>query len=243
MMAGWRIDAQAGEDLTFERCKGGYFSTDEAYTLKVVGKTETGAGKNLLNIADMELGKYNYGTGEPEPSTNQFRTKTPIVLPEGTDFLALSNNKSLNCRLFFYDETQRFISTVTVPCRTAAAVPSSAVYVHVITGTLSGGQQALEENEYQMEVGENATAYEPYGKGVQCVRAGASITCGNTVILPRDLQEGDMWMPTLGKIVRADGSVESVDVQPICAQAGTAVVTQEGEELSATLSATMLVRR
>ena len=39
MQAQWRADSRQGESLTFQNCKGGYFSVDEKYALKVIGKT------------------------------------------------------------------------------------------------------------------------------------------------------------------------------------------------------------
>ncbi len=51
----WEEDTQSGENLQFELCKGGMFSSDDEFGLKVVGKTEQrpNNGKNLLKPPGM----------------------------------------------------------------------------------------------------------------------------------------------------------------------------------------------
>lgn len=50
LISQWKLDESSGPDLHFEQCKGGYFSTNDEYGLKVVGKTyqTTTTGKNIF---------------------------------------------------------------------------------------------------------------------------------------------------------------------------------------------------
>ncbi len=207
---------------------------------------------------------YNDSTGVPEETTaNRYRTKSPIFC-NGISYLTVSNNAGLNVRLGFYSDSG-FLYSVSAKNGASVQVPGEAIYFHFYTGALSIALVPT-DLDYMLEIGQTASPHEPYGLSASLrfenckggyfsteeeytlklhgpATAVAKVVCGNGVTLPTDLNEGDVWMPMLGKIVRADGSVESVDVQPIFAYPGTVTVTQEGEGLSATLSATMLVRR
>ncbi len=45
----WKAETKAGEGLRFEKCKGGYFSVQEEYGLKVVGKTRQNNAPSIVN--------------------------------------------------------------------------------------------------------------------------------------------------------------------------------------------------
>lgn len=59
MQAQFKMDTNSGTSLTFEQCKGGYFSTLDEYGLKVIGKTaQTGipTPENLVEIQCVKAG-------------------------------------------------------------------------------------------------------------------------------------------------------------------------------------------
>ncbi len=49
MQAQWRADTQSGTSLTFENCKGGYFSSKDEYGLRVIGKATQNASPSPLS--------------------------------------------------------------------------------------------------------------------------------------------------------------------------------------------------
>ena len=238
MQAAWRADTQRGESLAFENCKGGLFSTDPAFALKVEGKTDGDSlvkagstvscrGKNLWPHGDVHFQGY--------------KTGHTISLPAGT--------YSFSARIFSED-TDSTRSLVIVTCgesTTAVPVPrqegrsgfsftipgGSTNFSLYASSTLSnstnGGRDAASFEDIMVEEGSTRTDYAPYSY--------------SEITLPCDLHANDAWFPALGKVTRSDGSDETYPVQNLTAATGKCFVCQEFLDLPADLTATMLVRR
>ncbi len=194
MQAQWKADAQSGEALTFERCKGGYFSDRGEFGLKAVGKTEqkTRTGKNLFDYTKASL-REDYSDGLITIVDNgvsyfgDYYFQTPITLAKGKAYtasysgnnvgtysigfggnnVAIVNKRSGESFVWDFDETEAYL------------------YLYKDTPTVVG--EALFLN-IQFEEGYTATEYEPYCGGIpspnpdypqpiRCVRAGTRIRC------------------------------------------------------------------
>ncbi len=100
--------------------------------------------------------------------------------------------------------------------------------------TITISSEVMRENvtveNIQLELGENATNFE-------------NGALGGKIEVPCDLYEGDIWYPTIGKIIRGDNNIELYKPQKLFAPKGDIRVFQNPKELMAGLSATMLTAR
>ncbi len=203
MQAQWQADTQSGESLRFTACKGGYFSTDDRYGLRVVGKTvqdgtptpdapvpircvKTGTtvrvhGKNLAPQA-VESGLWG---PDGLPYFSAFSTRvTEIPVPATSQWLTISSNLPIFRWVLLSDgavvQSQLVDGSVTVcGVDTDTGAPNQTIKI-----TLNGSASDFEW--IQVEEGEDATAFfAPRDLSVPC-----------------DLYEGDIWYPATGKVER-----------------------------------------
>lgn len=235
----WKADTQNGSSLTIQRCKGGFFSTKEEYGLKVIG-----------HQADNRCVK----TGTRVTATSQMTVATAWI--NASNQLAYSSD-SFSVRLSVSSSTQYelFLDSNATSLFRAGVTSSSAMPVLGAPITLSPCVRGNAPDHITLNAGTNARfIWVQIASGQR--QAIYSLTVidksnGTTfkpfvmseVIVPCDLYEGDVWYPMSGKVGKANGVVEWYDPQPIFAPQGTVQVTQTPVELSADLSATMLVRR
>lgn len=119
-------------------------------------------GKNLANISDSENGGIN-ANGNNVTDANNWRSTSLIPIKGGQEYTLHANGMAIT-RLYFYDASGTFISprVVSQTDTVTATAPSNAVYAKWTiykTGITSVDVQSA---NVQLELGSEATAYEPY---------------------------------------------------------------------------------
>lgn len=182
--------------LSFERCKGGYFSSIEDYALKVIGRqaqedasapiqcVKAGTkvivlGKNLFNKDTVTQGAYLSVAGTVV-SSGAWSYSDYIAVKPDTKYTLHSSSIGNAPATCFYTANKTFISGVRHDNQNPKvfATPANAAFVRVSVyiNSLSNAQ---------FEEGETATPYAAYD--------------ANSVTLPCDLYDGDVWYPMSGK--------------------------------------------
>lgn len=210
MQAQFKMDTNSGTSLTFEQCKGGYFSTLDEYGLKVIGKTAQNAlsGKNLFNPLWSDCRLVN-GIAYTTKDTVGLVTSDFIDM---THYNYIAINYAGSCG-WYSDKSESTI--VQYDNKGVQNIfrcyqkPDGANYVRV-TSLMGLDIMAQSYNEAVTSV----DAYEPYCGGIpspnpdypqeiQCVKAGTRVLCGESgVVVPCDLYEGDSWYPMTGKVIK-----------------------------------------
>ncbi len=212
-MSRWTADRQAGESLTFEACKGGYFSTKEEYGLRVVGKTAqyTLTGKNLC--ARNEIASQP-GNDTRAISVGLLKDLCPML--KAGDTAVVSANHPYPTHDGEYIFLIGSLSSVyygSPHTYTQEEIDAGINFYKCLRDDDPIAYEDITINHVQFELGETVTSYEPYCGGmpcpsptnpapIQCVKAGTVIRCGNAITVPCDLYEGDVWYPAGGKVVK-----------------------------------------
>ena len=115
------------------------------------------SGKNLFS-SEMEYGIID-GTGSNVENNNGIRTKGYIPIEPNTTYY-LSNDHNYNQNLYYYDSSFNYVrySETTGSFTT----PNGVAYLR--TRTAAGSTQNDLSTLYQLELGNQKTEYEPYGK-------------------------------------------------------------------------------
>lgn len=111
--------------------------------------------KNLLNYSSIEIGRFDFSTGEKVPDSSQIRTSTPIKVKPNESY-AISGVASGQVRVFLYDGNMKMISTVLRSDNSVVETTGSTVFVNV------AGIKSAWSEQIQLEIGSEATGYEPY---------------------------------------------------------------------------------
>lgn len=111
--------------------------------------------KNLLNYSSIEIGRFDFSTGEKVPDSSQLRTSTPIKVKPNESY-AISGVASGQVRVFLYDGNMNMISTVLRSDNSVVSTTGSTVFVNV------AGIKSAWSEQIQLEIGSEATGYEPY---------------------------------------------------------------------------------
>lgn len=135
-------------------------------------KDTIGLSKNLIDKAAMQSGNYSPVNGGEQPSDNWIRTPH-IPVQENTEYTLSGHGPASTtaARLCFYDASDTFISSVNAmgPGDTdpvTFTTPPNTAYVGINVANAVGIGLNPSDNEYansvQLELGPNATTYEPY---------------------------------------------------------------------------------
>ena len=117
-------------------------------------------GKNLFS-SEMEIGGINNETGNIRGDTDRIRTKDFIEVQPNTVY-TLQNDIDYNLLIYEYDENKGFIQyTGQFTNPTTWTTNSNTHYIKVRTG--SNFLPPDMKINYQLELGDTATEYEPYG--------------------------------------------------------------------------------
>lgn len=116
--------------------------------------------KNLLNYSSIEIGRFDFSTGEKMPDSSQFRTSTPIKVKPYESY-AISGVASGQVRVFLYDGNMNMISTVLRSDNSVVETTGSTVFVNV------AGIKSAWSEQIQLEIGSEATGYEPYIEDIE----------------------------------------------------------------------------
>ncbi len=198
MQAQWQASEQAGEILTFEHCKGGYFSADETYSLRLVGRTaqDTLTGKNLVDFPNYEAftpsNNIRANTNARFPTTylaNTAYTLSAMIEQEpgclyGVGFEIKYTDGATDYCWLRYKGADIAASVTSDPAKTISTIKFSYDSVHNV--------RVL---DVQLEVGTVATTYEPYcGRipapnpnypmPIRCVRADTVVRCRGKNLCP-----------------------------------------------------------
>ena len=84
---------------------------DEAEYIDYGEQKQHRVRKNLLNYSSIEIGRFDFSTGEKVPDSSQLRTSTPIKVKPNESY-AISGVASGQVRVFLYDGNMNMISTV-----------------------------------------------------------------------------------------------------------------------------------
>ena len=117
-------------------------------------------GKNLLN-SEIEGGEYNINTGEKRGDAGAYRTATPVEIEPNTTYKYSINGSNYAINVLEYDKDMNFIGYLTstvIPKDSSFKTSSNAKYINIFRGTTAGNEN------WQVEPGDTATSYEPYGK-------------------------------------------------------------------------------
>ncbi len=221
IMSQWQLDIQEGESLHFENCKGGYFSADDEYGLKVVGKTRQAlSGKNLFDISQVVSNPpymINDGNGNliVTSSSETSCISTGKTLAElcpklqvgdvcmlsfdytvfGRDYIYLSGIDAL----WYYSETPLTITQETL---------NSTVWFY---GNYPDLTSASVISNIQIELGTIITDYEPYCGGeaapIQCVKQGSKVIYRGKNLVPFPYTYGTQTINGVTFEVQEDGSI------------------------------------
>ncbi len=205
MQAQWQPEEQAGESLTFEQCKGGCFSTDERYGLRVTGVVaqESRTGKNLLDPDAVGAITFTdssgntvtrFGVTVDRAGTLSYRS-TAAAGSQYIYICLLENGVQVGANRYLVVADKSYTGNVTV-----ADGQQLLIYNALGSGqTQAGTAAALRTHEAQIEVGSLPTAYEPYCGGIPApspaspkplrrVKAGTVIRCrGRNLLSIKDI--------------------------------------------------------
>ncbi len=236
MQAQWKAETQSGESLTFEHCKGGYFSRLDAWGLRVVGKTaqESLSGKNLWPVGVINRYRsHTYGYRYTMSAANVELVKNALIPGETYVYSSYSASPSYSLNMGyieFYGADNKYLFSMHRSGKNASAtskvIPESigettAIYVE--------GYDAGSPNLTQIMLRHASTSeeYEAYNGGVpvpnpdnpksiQCVKAGTVISCGECqLVTPCDLYEADIYYPASGRVVRYNGYIASYNGETV----------------------------
>lgn len=116
--------------------------------------------KNLLNYSSIEIGRFDFSTGEKVPDSSQLRTSTPIKVKPYESY-AISGVASGQVRVFLYDGNMNMISTVLRSDNSVVETTGSTVFINV------AGIKSAWSEQIQLEIGSEATGYEPYIEDIE----------------------------------------------------------------------------
>lgn len=235
MQAAWRPDTKRGEHLTFENCKGGFFSTNSNYALKIEGKTD---GDRLVKAGSLICcdGKNHWDIGNIlfQGSVSGLL----LSLPAGTYTFSADESSDGPGTLYYIasvtcqsNTTNHLIRRENSRARFTFSVQGGEVVLSISSSNdpVTGEQTTAMFKNIMVEEGETATDYAPHSH--------------SEITPPCDLQAGDVWYPAFGKVTRADGSDEAYPAQNLIAAKGKCLVHQSPIDLPADITATVPVRR
>lgn len=124
----------------------------EPYGYRVLVTIE---GKNLLDYSSLEVGRFDFSTGEKTPDSSQFRTSAPIKVKPNESY-AISGVASGQIRVFLYDDNMNMISTALYSDNDIVSTTSSTMFANI------AGIKSSWSAQIQFELGSEATEYEPY---------------------------------------------------------------------------------
>ena len=133
---------------------------DEAEYIDYGEQKQHRVRKNLLNYSSIEIGRFDFSTGEKVPDSSQLRTSTPIKVKPNESY-AISGVASGQVRVFLYDGNMNMISTVLRSDNSVVETTGSTVFVNV------AGIKSAWSEQIQLETGSEATGYEPYSEDTE----------------------------------------------------------------------------
>ncbi len=205
----WKAETQTEKDLHFELCKGGYFSDQEEYGLKVVGKTDqkTLTGKNLFNGV-LQGGYYGDADFGVVGSENLNFVSSKIFLKKGTYTLSASVPLSY---------VRLIINGVYYAVGHQTFTNEADGMVGFSIRRADNTNWDYEGTIIQIEEGTAATSIEPYCCGVpspnpdypqeiQCVKAGTKVRVTGKNLLPYPYSDTQTTKCGITIIDNGDGS-------------------------------------
>jgi len=157
----------ADNEPTVEQCDKMFANYFEGTKSTVSASRLKSVGKNLFD-GEVELGSIASSTGVPVTSSSSVRTKNFVPVKPNTTYL-ISNDKGYSTEnAYAYDYNKNYIGAFVgdVPFTTGATT-------HYIKWRTRGGQ--WNENDltvkFQLEIGSQATPYEPYTESTQYIIA------------------------------------------------------------------------
>lgn len=233
MQAQFKMNTQSGTNLNFEQCKGGYFSTLDAYGLKVIGKTAQAGIPTPENPVEIQCVKAG---------TRVFCGESGVVVPcdlyEGDSWYPMTG------KVIKTKATKQLTANDGWAYYTASCNRAGVLVTDMILGTIGRGLGYC-------NIAKNNSNWN--GNYLQCFFGAGNNLFYLTLATSRGttLEEFKQVIQSVydnGGEVRIVYTlktpvIEQYDPQFISAPQGTVSVTQVPTELTAELSATMLVRR
>lgn len=131
-------------------------------------------GKNLLDMSagNIELGKYINNSGTVQSSTSNFYNTKYIPVKPSTKYTISTNTNVSYVSFMEYDESKSFtlrtLFGASQPRLTQATITTRADTAYILIGSNPIGSAITMDDvtaiKWQVEEGENATSYEPYGR-------------------------------------------------------------------------------
>ena len=134
----------------------------------------TRAGKNLISDYKELVGRYLKDDGEPSGSSVSWDTSPFYPITGNKNYYLSCENPPLSSqapRICFYDINKRLISYVNAMVNRTISTPSNAVFIR-----LSLFHAAY---NYQLEVGNTKTSYEPYTGNIYTIQLGETVYGGS----------------------------------------------------------------
>ncbi len=196
LQAQWTADMQTGESLTFSACKGGFFSSDREFALRISGRTTQNvlSGKNRLDPdAKLDNRLLSWADG-----TVVYEGKSVV-----SDYIPISPGATYTCshaaQWCVYDAAKTYLGAIKVDGtlatstgysgKTATVPAGNAAYLRLgIRSVYNDGENMTDVTDMQLELGDTATAFEPYCGGIPapsqaypqpicCTKAGTVVQC------------------------------------------------------------------
>ncbi len=236
MMAQWRADRQSGESLTFENFKGGCFSTDGEYGLRVTGRSAQNTLPTPLSPAAIQKVKAGTTIRCTDIAASQREVTTPCDLYEGDVWYPQTGKVERHACVIHLTPDLNYLMYI--------SGSSNRIYANLLDAS---------EDHAACFCTHSATASAP---GAPYLFVGANNTFVYWNNMPAYLgittiAEFKTWLQGLedrGESVyvvyrKSTPSVEQYEPQPLSAAAGTVNISQTPAELPASLSAALPVRR
>ncbi len=218
MESQWQAVTDIGEALHFEMCKGGYFSDQEEYGLRVTGKTfqdGTPAPDAPVPIQCVKAGTRVMVCGKnlvdcPEEITFKRSTYCDalkqglIKLPHGYEYRIGYDTESDEhdylfgrsyCHIIYSDRT-----TIDISGRGAAVILPEGKEIRDLL--IYGSTGTNTARNFVVTLGSQKCTYEPY-------------ISGGELTTPCDLYEGDVWWPMSGKVEHRNGVISSYNGEDV----------------------------
>ncbi len=224
----WMARTLSGDSLVFTPCKGGYFSTDDRFGLKITGKTTQKklTGKNKLPVATMNIGSSGAANLSAAALTalkgltvggKYIYSCTPYYMASGSGDGSISLYDSTTGRIFMTLQNG-VVFTVTAQFQNISKA--------VVTGYPQSGSYAMVRNmmirpyhmdsTYEAYCGGIPAPNKSYPQSIRRVKAGTTVSCGTMkMVTPCDLYGGDIWFPMTGKVERHSGRIASYNGEAV----------------------------
>ncbi len=224
LMSQFKLDSRVGETLRFEHCKGGYFSKNDELGLKVMGR----CAQNGTPTPDQPV-PVQFVKAGTKIICGSCEIVTPCDLYDGDTWYPMSGRVERSSKWHRITNVDTCVinkSGTAYKCR--ISLPDCK---HRYQGTVS--------NSYAM--GDVETKF----GGMVLLSVGyygeitVPIECNTVEAANEWLADRNVYMYYVSRVT----TVEQYDPRPIFAPCGLCNITQETDGLSATLSASMLVKK